>query len=169
MSNSPSMPPSAPLSVLRQCLDEAEGELDRAAIVDLCVFDTPSGPLAVHVTERLRRACQRWRVWKTPGMLSTLRNAKYGLDRQHARSRGGSDGVFLLDRTHQPPNAMMRKLFDRFLDKPDALVEEICGRFDDRPETMLPVRVVSHHMRLLGVLLARAEQAQLILVDYDDS
>ncbi len=70
--------------------------------------------------------CERGRIWKTPAMLSTLRNAQYGLDGARTRSRGGADGVFLLDRGYLPRNELMRKLFDRFLDRPDPLVAVVC-------------------------------------------
>ena len=102
-------------------------------------------------------------------MLTALKNAAYGLDRERTRSRGGADGIFLLDRDYRPANEMMRKIFDRFLDKPDPLVAVIAERYRVSPEAMLPVRVVSHHMRLLGVFIDAGDRVQIVLIDYDDT
>ncbi len=64
---------------------------------------------------------------------------------------------------------MMRKVFDRFLDKPDPLVASITTAFGVSPDVLAPVRLVSHHLRLIGVLVTRGNAAQLVLVDYDDT
>ena len=157
------------LSTLKQLLTDIEAELDTHPVIDLCDFDTPGGKLAVSATERLRHSCRRGKVWKSTAMLTALKNAQYGLDERHARSRGGADGVFLLDRGFRPPNEMMRKIFDRFLDKPDPLVSVLAARFGVQADELIPVRVVSHHMRLLGVFVARTDVSRLALVDYDDT
>ena len=157
------------LSELKTRITEIEATLESAPLVELCRFETPTGPLIVWLTDRIRESCRRGRIWKSPAMLTALKNARYGLDRARARSRGGADGVFVLDRDFQPPNEMMRKLFDRFLDKPDPLVEVLVSRFGTPVETFVPVRVVSHHMRLLGVLVQDEEVSQLVIVDYDDT
>ncbi|NOU28879.1 MAG: hypothetical protein HOO96_13325, partial [Polyangiaceae bacterium] len=60
-------------------------------------------------------------------------------------------------------------VFDRFLDKPDPLVATIATTFGVAPGALSPVRLVSHHLRLLGVLAAQGNAAQLVLVDYDDT
>jgi hypothetical protein len=121
------------------------------------------------VSDRLRRACRKGKVWKSNAMLTALKNAAYGLDRDHARSRGGADGVFMLDRDFRPANEMMRKIFDRFLDKPNPLVAQIAARYGAPLAALLPVRVVSHHMRLLGVCIESGDGKRLVLVDYDDT
>jgi len=157
------------LADLRQRLTDLEPVLSSTPLAEACRFITPTGLMVVSITERLRRSCDRARIWKTPAMLSTLRNAKYGLDRARTRSRGGADGVFLLDRGYLPRNEMMRKLFDRFLDRPDPLVAVVCSAFGVPSHDLVPVRLVSHHMRLLGVLVVQEEASQLVLVDYDDS
>ena len=157
------------LSALKIRLSQIEAELDNAPVVELCRFDARGVEVVVSLTRRLRRSCRRGKVWKSNAMLTALKNAQYGLDRTRPRSRGGADGVFLLDRGFQPPNEMMRKLFDRFLDKPDPLVAVIAARFAVRAEDLVAVRVVSHHMRLLGVLVEREPATHLVLVDYDDT
>jgi len=157
------------LLTLKTQLSQIEAELDKAPVVELCRFDVSGGKVVVWITHRLRRSCRRGKVWKSNAMLTALKNARYGFDRTRPRSRGGADGVFLLDRGFQPPNEMMRKLFDRFLDKPDPLVAVIASRFAVRAEDLVAVRVVSHHMRLLGVLVEGDRASHLVLVDYDDT
>jgi hypothetical protein len=102
-------------------------------------------------------------------MLAALKNAAYGFDERQARSVGGRDGIFLLDRTFRPANEMMRKLFDRFLDNPGSGAEELAGALGTPLAELLPVRLVSHHLRLLGVLARREDADWLVLVDCDRS
>ena len=97
----------------------------------------------------------------------TLKNARYGFDENKARSSGGSDGLFLLDRDFEPPNEMMRKMFDRFIDKENSEATAIARKLDMPLKELLPVRLVSHHLRLLGVLARKEEADWLILVDCD--
>ena len=61
---------------------------------------------------------------------------------------------------------MMKKIFN-FLDKPDPLVAKIGKHFDSSVENWIPVRLVSHNLRLLGIILNTKKGAQLVLVDYD--
>ena len=157
------------LAEVRRLLDLAEAELVEHPIAKLTEVQVGTRPLGLFVTARLRRQCRKGRVWKSPGMLTALKNAGYGLDLARPRSRGGSDGIYLLDRGVRPPNAMMRKLFDRFLDKPDPLVAQLEERFGVPSTDWLPVRVVSHHLRLLGIFIRRASEESLVLVDYDHS
>lgn len=143
--------------------------LEDAEMAELVTFPTPFGAVTVWITARLRKACRKGKVWKSPGMLTALKNAAYGLDPTRQRSRGGADGIFLLDRAFRPENEMMRRVFDRFLDKPDPLVATIAKTFGVAPGALSPVRVVSHHLRLLGVLTRQPAAAQLVLVDYDET
>lgn len=153
----------------RRRLEEAEALLSARLLAPFADFATPHGKLRVLVSERLRRRCRKGKVWKTPAMLATLRNASYGFDENAPRSRGGADGVFLVDRRFRPVNSMMTKLFARFLDKPDPLVSVVAGDLGVAPSMWTPVRVVSHHMRLLGVFARTADgTAHVVLVDYDD-
>ena len=64
---------------------------------------------------------------------------------------------------------MMRKLFDRYLDRPGSGVDEVATMLGARREQLLAVRVVSHHMRLLGALWHGPSADWLVLVDLDDS
>lgn len=102
-------------------------------------------------------------------MLATLRNAAHGFDESRARSLGGRDGIFVMDRSYRPVNEMMAKLFDRFLDKPGSGADELAAALDVPLGELLPVRLVSHHMRLLGVLARREDADWLVLVDCDRS
>jgi len=156
------------LAEAKAALAEVEKELDGAPVVLFRTFDTPHGSLSVYLTGELRRRCRKGRVWKAHGMLATLKNAAYGFDPLHSRSRGGSDGIFKLDRDHRPKNSMMKKLFDRFLDRPSPLLAVLEQAIGSKSDTWIPVRLVSHHMRLLGVLDAATEPPRLVLVDYDD-
>ena len=150
-------------------LEDVDAALDRESVIALGVLATPSGLLKVSLTARLRRACRKARVWKSAAMLTALKNARYGLDPARVRSRGGADGIFLLDRSHRPKNAMMKKLFSRFLDRPDPLVAVLAARGACRPEDLIPVRLVSHHLRLLGVVVPGPGCSELVLVDCDDT
>jgi len=156
------------LKEAKRRLGEAEASLDEATFATFATFDTPHGPLEVLVTDRLRRRCRKGRVWRSTAMLTALKNAAYGLDARAPRSRGGQDGVFLVDRDHRPANSMMKKPYDRFLDKPDPPVGELATALDTDPARWTAVRLVSHHLRLLGVVFDAGDLARLVLVDYDD-
>jgi hypothetical protein len=99
----------------------------------------------------------------------TLKNAASGYDEQKARGVGGRDGIFLLDRAFRPANEMMRKLFDRFFDNPTSGATELAAALGVPLVALLPVRLVSHHLRLLGVLARRSDADWLVLVDCDRS
>jgi len=104
------------LATAKQRLVEAERAFPTRPLVEFAVFETPHGELRVSVTERLRKKCRKGRLWKSPAMLTALKNAEYGFDQKASRSRGGSDGIFNVDRGFRPPNSMMKKLFNQFLD-----------------------------------------------------
>lgn len=155
-------------------LKEAKKKLSKCALIlehdELATFDTfetPHGILVVDVSARLRRACRKQGVWNSNAMLTAIKNCVYGYDPVERRSRGGADGIFLVDRDHQPANSMMRKIYDKFLDKPDSLIDTICESWKVQASDLLAVRVVSHHMRLLGVLAKGEGANHLILVDCD--
>lgn len=121
------------------------------------------------LTARLERECRRARVWLSRAFLSACKNVAHGFDPRTAMSPGGRDGIFLLTRDHRPANEMMRKLFDRFLDRDDGQAEAIAKSLNTEVSSLLPVRLVSHHLRLLGVLHRRAADDILVLVDQDAS
>ncbi|MBY0457048.1 MAG: hypothetical protein K2V38_06910 [Gemmataceae bacterium] len=146
-----------------------EGSLADAPYVEFHAFEREGRTLHVALTERLRKVARKEGVWRSREMLATLKNAAYGFDERQARSVGGRDGIFVMDRAFRPANEMMRKLFDRFLDKPDYGAEELAGELGVPLAELLPVRLVSHHMRLLGVLARQDEADWLVLVDCDRS
>jgi hypothetical protein len=157
------------LAEVKECVERVEDRLGDHAFVVAWTEERNGRLLHVALTDRLRRLARKGRVWKTPHFLATLRNAEYGYDEAHARSRGGTDGVFLLDRAFHPPNAMMHKLFDRYVDHPESGFDRVAAALHAAPAEFLPVRLVSHHMRLLGVLLRRGPEDWLVLVDFDTS
>jgi hypothetical protein len=156
------------LDELKTHLEASELELERMPFVVVRSFVRDGRAIHVGVTERLRRLAKRGRVWKSPAFLTALKNAAYGFEEAKARSLGGADGIFLLDRGFSPRNEMMKKLFDRYLDRADSGAQELAQTLGVELARFLPVRVVSHHMRLLGVLHRSEEADTLVLVDYDD-
>lgn len=102
-------------------------------------------------------------------MLVTLTNAAYGFDEDKSRSVSGRDGIFLLDRSFRPENQMMRKMFDRHIDKRNRGFLKVAEELQQDPEDLRPVRLVSHHLRLLGLLATDSEFDHLVLVDCDCS
>jgi len=156
------------LAEVKAKLAELDAAITDTAVVSFAAFDARGRRLCLYLTGRLKRQCRKGKVWGAPGMLSTLKNAAYGFDTESARSRGGSDGIFRIDRRFRPRNSMMAKLFDRFLDKPDPFVTIIERELGTSSDVWVPVRLVSHHMRLLGVLDRQGDTDRLVLVDYDD-
>ena len=151
----------------RERIRAIEDELADAPFVEFHAFERDGRTIRVGLTERLRRSARKEGVWRSREMLATLKNASYGFDERNSRSVGGRDGVFLMDRGFRPANEMMAKLFDRFLDKPGGGSDEIARSLGVSSSELLPVRLVSHHMRLLGVLVRRESVDWLILVDCD--
>lgn len=157
------------LEQLKASVAAVENRLADHPFVVLHSFQRDGRPLRLALTERLRKACKRGRVWQSTAFLTALRNAQYGFDEDKAHSPGGADGIFVLTRTHQPPNEMMRKLFDRFLDRPGSGAEAIAGALGTPLASLIPIRLVSHHLRLLGLLYREDTHDTLVLVDFDDS
>ncbi len=155
------------LAEAKERLSAATAELDKGHLAEFHVFVVAGRPLHVLLTGHLRKCARKERIWGSKEMLATLKNAMYGFDPDRPRSRGGADGIFLIDRKHRPPNAMMKKLFDRFLDKPGSGVAEIAEELGVEVESLLPVRLVSHDLRLLGVLSRGETEDTLVLVDCD--
>ena len=157
------------LKALKTNVASVEDRLADHPFVIAQVFERDGQPLRLALTERLRKACKRGRVWQSTAFLTALRNARYGFDEGKAQSPGGADGIFLLTRAHQPRNEMMRKLFDRFLDRPGSGAEDIARALDTPLASLIPVRLVSHHLRLLGLIHREEIGDTLVLVDYDNS
>lgn len=157
------------LAEAKDRLKAIEDELADAPFVEFEAFEREGRTLHLAVTARLRKYARKEGVWRSRELIATLKNAAYGYDERKARSVGGRDGIFLMDRTFRPANPMMHKLFDRFLDNPGSGAAELAAALGVPLADLLPVRLVSHHMRLLGVL-ARGEAADwLVLVDCDRS
>jgi hypothetical protein len=154
---------------LEEELREIEPRLADLPYVLLRTFERNGRLLHRCVTDRLRRRAQRERVWGTRAMLGTVANAAHGFDEQRARSLRGRDGIFLLDRAHRPANAMMRKMFGGYLDRPDSGADAVAAALEVERTSLLPVRLVSHHLRLLGVFACKPDADFLILVDCDRS
>jgi hypothetical protein len=157
------------LDNLKQQVNSIEDGLKDAAFVELGAFERNGRMLHLCLTERLRSVCRKGKVWKSKPFLTALKNAQYGFDETNTRSTGGRDGIFLLDRTFYPPNPMMAKIYDRYLDKPNSGAKEIADALGTKIDELEAVRLVSHHMRLLGLLWRDASADWLILVDYDDT
>ncbi len=157
------------LAEAKDRLKAIEGELAVAPFVEFHAFECEGRTLHVAVTERLRKYARKEGVWRSREMLVTLKNAAYGFNEQHARSVGGRDGIFVMDRTFRPANEMMSKLFNRFIDNPGSGAAELAVALGTPLADLLPVRLVSHHLRLLGVLTRKDDADWLVLVDCDRS
>lgn len=157
------------LSQLKNLVQTAELEIEDKSYVVVHTFMRDGRNITVGLTDRLRKQCRRGRVWNSKPFLTALKNAQYGFDETLARSRGGRDGIFMLDRDFEPRNEMQRKLFDQYIDKADSGIDKILSELGTDIDTIKPVRLVSHHMRLLGVLYQDDDTDWLILIDYDDT
>lgn len=157
------------LAQAKERLKAIEDGLADAPFVLFHTFAAGGRPLHLALTARLRRHARKAGLWRSREMLATLKNAAYGLDERQARSVGGRDGLFLMDRGFEPVNAMMRKLFDGFLDHHDGGARDLADALGVPVTDLLPVRLVSHHMRLLGVLARKSDADWLVLVDCDRS
>ena len=155
------------LSEAQELLVAAELRLGDGHMGEFHVFECYDRKLCVYITSRLRKRARKAGMWGANPMLAALKNAMYGFDPARPRSRGGADGIFLVDKKHRPRNSMMTKLFDGFLEKPDGAAEEIAAELEVDVETLLPVRLVSRDLRLLGVLARGDDEDRLVLVDLD--
>jgi hypothetical protein len=157
------------LEELKGLVQNIEPDLADYPFVIVHVFTRNGRALHLGLTNRLRQKCRKKRIWNSKAFLTALKNAEYGFDEQLARSAGGQDGIFLVDRNYRPRNAMQNKLFDNYLDRSDSGVQELAANLNTSVETLQAVRLVSHHMRLLGILWRGRNADWLILVDYDQS
>src|SRR5262245_18160546 len=157
------------LAEAKERLKAIEADLADRPFVEFHAFLREGRTLRVAVTARLRKVARKEGVWRSRELFATLKNAAYGYDDRQARSGGGRDGIFLLDRTFRPANAMMHKLFDQYLDKPRSGAEEVAEALGVSLAELLPVRLVSHRLRLLGILARKAGGDWLVLVDCDRS
>ena len=150
-------------------INSIEGQLADKPFALFHTFERNDRRLHLALTERLKKKANKGRVWKSTSFLTALKNAEYGFDDKQARSLGGADGIFLLDRTFKPKNEMMRKIFDQYLDKAESGAQVLAIELGLRLEQLKAVRLVSHHLRLLGVLGQKDSEDWLVLIDYDDT
>jgi len=158
-----------PLDALIPLLEASERVLAQDWLASLGSFGANNREVEVFVTARFVRAARRARCWKSRAMLTALKNAAYGYDPSRPRSRGGRDGIFRVDRTFTPPNAMMRKLYAGFIDQKNGDADLLAQRLGVDRQDFMPVRLVSHHLRLLGVLVCEPGERRLVLIDLDFS
>ena len=160
------------ISELKKVIEAIEPRLKGSPFVELQAFERDGRTIHVAITERLRASAKRGRVWKSRPFLATLANAAYGYSAERPRSRGGLDGVFRVDRDYRSRRGekpeLVKKLYDQYIDRPDNGLVEIAEALGVEVGELVAVRVVSHHMRLLGVL-ARGDADHIVLVDYDDT
>ena len=121
----------------------------------------------VYLTQKLMKEARRSKVWKSKEFCITLRNVKYGLDLEQIKSRGGRDGIFLLDKTFRPYNEMQRRIFDRFIDNPNSDYAVVTKQLNLDRDKIVAVRVVSHHMRVVGIYHRGENEDVIVLVDVD--
>ncbi|WAS96494.1 hypothetical protein [Nannocystis punicea] len=153
------------LADLRAALDAAEERLTTDEFAELPAAERDGRTIRVVLTRRFLKAARRARIWRGSALAITLKNARYGFDPTRARSLGGRDGVYLLDRTVD--NSMTRKIYGQFLDRPDSGVAEVARFLAATPAELQAIRLVSHHLRLLGVLYRGASADWLVIVDFD--
>ncbi|MDC0718842.1 hypothetical protein [Nannocystis bainbridge] len=153
------------LAALRLALDAAAAQLQTDAFAELPPVERDGRTLRVVLTRRFFKLTRRARIWQAPALPITLKNARYGFDPTRARSLGGRDGVFLLDRSID--NTMTRKLYGQFLDRPDSGAAEVAAFLSADLSELQAIRLVSHHLRLLGVLHRGPAVDSLVLVNFD--
>jgi len=153
------------LAAVREALDAAEARLVTDEFAELPATERDGRTIRVFLTRRFYKLARRARIWRAAALVITLKNARYGFDPTRARSVGGRDGVFLLDRGID--NTMTRKIYGQFLDRPGSGAAEVAAFLAAPPAELQAIRLVSHHMRLLGVLHRGAATDRLVIVDFD--
>lgn len=157
------------IDALKTQLAGIESQLESETVVLFSTSTVNDRELQVYLTPQLKKSCKRKRIWKSAPFFITLKNTKYGITPLQSRSRGGRDGVFQLDRAFRPWNEMQRKIFDRFIDRKNSGFGEILAALGLPKSEVQAVRVVSHHMRLLGIHHPGANRDIIVLVDFDDT
>lgn len=102
--NLPDPRPSAPrdLAEVKRKVKELEPSLSEAPWQVLHTFERNGRFLVVALTDRLRKAARKAGLWNSKEMAATLKNATYGLEPDQARSAGGRDGIYRIDRDYRP-------------------------------------------------------------------
>ena len=150
-------------------LESCEHILDKEVIVEFAFFDSDEKKLQLYLTQQLKRNCKKKKIWKSKAFFITLKNVKYGIDPVNFKSKGGKDGVFIIDRNFSPRNMMQKKIFDQYIDKETSDFNYVVEMMKFSLKKVNAIRVVSHHMRLLGIHQRVNNIDKVVLVDYDDT
>ena len=161
---------------IKEKLKSIENEVMRERVVEfmqnpLSGFESTT---VVYITDYFIKKCKKGKVWNTPALLVSLQNCRYEVDNKHLKSPGGRDGIFVIDRDYKPRNEMQKKIFDRFIDNDNSMFPGICQMWDKTKDDFIAVRIVSHHLRLLGVMFVTKNDDGrtfnvITLVDYDNT
>ncbi|MCB9233319.1 MAG: hypothetical protein H6581_16800 [Bacteroidia bacterium] len=157
------------LEELKNHLKSLSGQLAEKPLVLLESYALNGQKFHLYLSQALYKNCKKGKVWLSNDFFITLKNAKYGLDQDHQWSGGGKDGIFLIDRKFRPRNMMQTKIFDKFIDKAGSPFLEYAKLLEFEPSQVEAIRVVSHHMRLLGILSKKKNEIMIILVDFDNT
>ena len=155
------------LNDIKLFLEDIEHEIVETHLTHCCHIVNDGRSLHVYITNRL--VSKLGRKWKSKEFLTAFKNVRYGFDPQKSRSERGRDGIYLLDRNYKVKNMMMKKIFDHYMDKKGSGFTEIANYLNKSPADFLAIRVVSHHMRILGVMCMEKDDCHITLVDYDDT
>lgn len=153
----------------RKLLEACENYLDKKGVVEFALIDSAERSLQLYLTSIFKKNCKKKRVWKSKAFFITIKNAKYGIDLLNFKSKGGKDGVFIIDRKFTPQNMMQKKIFDQFIDKDNSDYNKIIDKMNFLPNDVNAVRIVSHHMRLLGIHQRVNNIDKIVLVDFDNT
>lgn len=159
--------PALQIEDVKSRLAVLESDLTASLLVHYEDFTVNQRSYRVYLCQKLMKQARKNRVWKSKEFCITLRNVKYGLEQDSARSRGGRDGIYLLDQNFKPYNDMQRRIFDQFINNPASDFIAITKELDLSTAHIKAVRVVSHHMRIVGIYHTGVETDTLALVDVD--
>ena len=157
----------------KKIIKKIEPELEFEIYIIAHIFNREGRKLHLALTERLRKITKKDKVWLSNEFLSSFKNGERGYDPEDPRSPGGKDGIFLIDNINTSKDkvmvAMVKKIYDNYIDKKDSGIDQVVSKLDIKKKDIKAVRLVSHHMRLLGVLKHREKEDWLVLVDYDNT
>ena len=152
---------------IKSKLDFAEKKLQNQFILEYERREINNRMLVTYFSNIFVKNCKKGKVWKSPEFITTLKNLKYGFDESRMRSKSGRDGIFLVDRKYRPKNSLQKKIYDKFIDKDNSDFQVIVTELNMSENAVKGVRVVSHHMRLLGILEIREAEDLIVLIDFD--
>lgn len=156
------------ISEAKKKVDESEELLKTEIIAEIDRREVNDRTLVTFISNDLMKKCKKGKLWKSQQFYITLKNIKYGLEQNQMRSVSGRDGIFLVDRDYKPKNSMQTKIYDRFIDNESSAFESIVERLSLDKRMIKGVRVVSHHLRLLGILDRKINEDVIVLVDFDN-